>query len=102
MRAFVVALLIILSLAVSSQEVLPYKNPGLPVEKRVQDLLSRMTPEEKFWQLFMIPGDLNNNDNYRNGLFGFQVSAATSQEGTAAQLLRYNTRENAATLAAKI
>ena len=33
----------------------PYKNANLPVEDRVNDLLSRMTIEEKFWQLFMIP-----------------------------------------------
>lgn len=29
----------------------PYKNPKLPVGKRVKDLLSRMTLEEKAWQL---------------------------------------------------
>ena len=41
-----------------SQAVPKYKNPKLPVEERVQDLLSKMTIEEKFWQMFMIPGDL--------------------------------------------
>jgi beta-glucosidase len=30
---------------------IPYKNPGLPVEKRVKDLLKRMTVEEKIAQL---------------------------------------------------
>lgn len=52
-----------------------YKVKSQPVEKRVQDLLSRMTAEEKFWQLFMIPGDLDHADSsqYKNGLFGFQV-----------------------------
>ena len=36
----------------SSQERLPdYKNPRLPVERRVADLLSRMTLEEKVAQL---------------------------------------------------
>ncbi|UUU30683.1 glycoside hydrolase family 3 C-terminal domain-containing protein [Streptomyces sp. CA-210063] len=30
---------------------LPYLNPGLPVRKRVADLLSRMTPEEKAGQM---------------------------------------------------
>ena len=33
---------------------MPYKNPTLPTEKRVADLLSRMTPEEKFRQLFSV------------------------------------------------
>src|SRR5580693_9761832 len=31
----------------SSSDVLPYKNPSLPVEQRVQDLLGRMTVQEK-------------------------------------------------------
>jgi beta-glucosidase len=31
----------------SGSEIPPYKNPSLPVEQRVQDLLSRMTLEEK-------------------------------------------------------
>ncbi|WP_223710047.1 glycoside hydrolase family 3 C-terminal domain-containing protein [Niabella beijingensis] len=76
------------------------------MEQRVQDLLRRMTPEEKFWQLFMIPGDLEKATpgQYKNGLFGFQVNAATSGNGDAAQqLLRYNSgKENAAGLAKKI
>ena len=33
----------------------PYKDPSLPVELRVKDLLGRMTKEEKFRQMFMIP-----------------------------------------------
>ncbi|HSC52001.1 MAG TPA: glycoside hydrolase family 3 N-terminal domain-containing protein [Phnomibacter sp.] len=32
-------------------KILPYKNPALPVEKRVDDLLARMTLEEKVFQL---------------------------------------------------
>ncbi|MBO9564544.1 MAG: glycoside hydrolase family 3 C-terminal domain-containing protein [Niastella sp.] len=86
-----------------SQNTLPYKDARLPVDVRVKDLLGRMTPEEKFWQLFMIPGDLDKAapQQYRNGLFGFQVSAA-AQGDASGQLLRYNTRENALTLAQKI
>ncbi|WP_018630404.1 beta-glucosidase [Niabella aurantiaca] len=84
----------------------PYKNPSLSLEDRVQDLLSRMTPEEKFWQLFMIPGDLDKAapGQYKNGLFGFQVSAATTGAGEAAQqMLSYNqSSENALALAKKI
>lgn len=80
-----------------------YKNPQLPVEQRVADLLSRMTPEEKFWQLFMIPGDLDNADSlqYRNGIFGFQVSAA-SKGDAGGQMLNYNTSENGLMLTKKI
>ena len=80
-----------------------YKDKSQPVEKRVQDLLSRMTPEEKFWQLFMIPGDLDNADSaqYKNGLFGFQVSAAAKGDA-GGQMLDYGTKENAEALANKI
>lgn len=34
-----------------AQELLPYRNPSLSVEKRVDDLLSRMTLEEKMGQI---------------------------------------------------
>jgi len=80
-----------------------YKDPSQPIEKRVQDLLSRMTSEEKFWQLFMIPGDLDNVNaaQYKNGLFGFQVSAAAKGDA-GGQLLNYGTNETAVALAKKI
>ena len=35
----------------STQSVLPYKNPNLPIEARVNDLVSRMTLEEKVLQM---------------------------------------------------
>lgn len=37
-----------------TDKVLPYKNPKLSVEKRVEDLLSRMTLEEKLYQISSI------------------------------------------------
>ncbi len=80
-----------------------YKNKLLSVPQRVKDLLQRMTPEEKFWQLFMIPGDLGNDaSKYKNGIFGFQVSAASQGNNAAAQLLQYGTSEDALSLAKKI
>lgn len=67
-----------------------YKRVELPVEQRIQDLLQRMTPEEKFWQLFMIPGDLGKDSTkYRHGIFGFQVNTSQQQDGVAAQMLQY-------------
>lgn len=62
-----------------------------------------MTPEEKFWQLFMIPGDLDKatTNQYQHGLFGFQVSA-TGKGDAAGQLLSYGTNETAEALALKI
>jgi beta-glucosidase len=87
-----------------AQKLLPYKNSKLSIEQRVDDLLQRMTPEEKFWQMFMIPGDLDDAkpQQYSHGIFGFQVSAASSDGNKAQQMLHYNTRESAAVLAKKI
>ena len=81
-----------------------YKDAKAAVSDRVKDLLSRMTPEEKFWQLFMIPGDLDGVDQkrYQNGIFGLQVSAVSQGGGGANQMMSYNTSENALTLAKKI
>lgn len=81
-----------------------YRDSKQPIEIRVQDLLKRMTPEEKFWQCFMIPGDLDNvpKDQYRHGIFGFQVSAGNQGGGAAGQMLKYNANEDAEKLAIKI
>jgi beta-glucosidase len=52
----------------------PYKDPQRPVAERVGDLVSRMTLEEKFWQLFMLPGNLDDPaHDYSHGVFGLQV-----------------------------
>jgi beta-glucosidase len=68
-----------------------YKNPKLPIEERVEDLLKRMTLEEKFWQLFMIPGDLSiGKEKLKNGIFGFQVSTKSSLGDEAEQILDYS------------
>ena len=93
----------ILTVAIS-QQVLPYKNPALPVEERVNDLLGRMTPEEKFWQCFMIPGEVKpgQEEQYRHGIFGFQVSAAGATAGASQQMLQYNANEGARELVQKI
>jgi beta-glucosidase len=88
----------------SQQKAAPYKNPALPVEERVKDLLGRMTPEEKFFQLFMIPGDLDNLEpgQYTHGIFGLQVSAGSKGNEETQQLLKYNTTESGLTLTKKI
>jgi len=87
-----------------SVQNLPYKNPKLSIDLRVKDLVSKMTPEEKFWQLFMVPGDIDGIEkgHYKNGIFGLQISAQPGGAGEAQQLLSYNTTENAFTLAKKV
>lgn len=94
-------LLVFSTTIVSAQH--PYQNKNLATKQRVEDLLGRMTQEEKFWQLFMIPGDLDDAkpNQYRNGIFGFQVSAGAKGDA-GGQLLSYNTKENAKVLARKI
>ena len=87
-----------------AQDNLPvYKNANVSVGERVNDLLSRMTLEEKFWQLFMIPGDLSDGkEKYYNGIFGLQVSTKGSSANAAEQLLQYNPGESAKAVAEKI
>jgi beta-glucosidase len=74
-RAFLLlpALVSLTALGTAAQQP-PYRDPTRPVDERVRDLLGRMTPEEKFWQLFMIPGDLDDPaHDYSHGIFGLQV-----------------------------
>lgn len=78
-------LTVALTLAQAGQPAMPpYKNPQLPVEARVQDLLGRMTLEEKFWQVFMIPGSLDDpSHDYSKGIFGLQISAGEAKGAAA-------------------
>ncbi|MDF2190638.1 beta-glucosidase [Paraflavitalea sp. CAU 1676] len=103
LKRTILPLLVITGFVAHAQVAPPYKDARQSIDTRVKDLLSRMTPEEKFWQLFMIPGALSPTapQQYRAGIFGFQVSAA-AQGDAGGQLLRYGTGENALTLAKKI
>jgi beta-glucosidase len=89
--------------AANAQKLLPYKDSTLSIDVRVKDLLGRMTPEEKFWQMFMIPGDLDNvaPGQYQHGIFGLQVSASAKGDEKQ-QILNYNTGESGLALARKI
>jgi beta-glucosidase len=95
-KILVLFFLVLTSHFVSAQTVPAYKRPELSIDVRVKDLLQRMTAEEKFWQLFMIPGDLGKNpSDYKNGIFGFQVNTVQQQQGAAAQLLNYKSGQTA-------
>ena len=52
---------------------------GAPLSAQGRDaraLLAEMSREEKFWQLFMIPGDLDSASyDYSRGIFGLQIGA---------------------------
>lgn len=80
-----------------------YKDRSLPVELRVRDLLQRMTPHEKFRQLFMVPGDPGSNpQRFNTGLFGFQVNAVAANGNAAGQMLHYGSGANALRTAEQI
>ena len=78
MRAIALALLLSLP-GVSAAQQLPYRDSSLPTSRRVADLLGRMTLEEKFWQLYMTPGDLDDPANdWSHGGFGLQIRVPDS------------------------
>ena len=84
-------------------QTLLYKNPKLSIEQRVEDLLSRMTLEEKFWQLYMVPGDLSEGkEKFKNGIFGLQLNTKPKSDNTAEQMFRYENSGTAELQAKKI
>ena len=70
----VVGLLSVSTARAVAAQATPYRDARLPTADRVRDLLGRMTLEEKFWQLYMIPGDLDDSTHdYSHGIFGLQL-----------------------------
>ncbi|MCB0280685.1 MAG: beta-glucosidase, partial [Calditrichaeota bacterium] len=102
-QRFTVLSLFILLISCNQNKEIVYKNPEAPIEKRVEDLLDRMTLEEKFWQLFMIPGDLSEGkDKYKHGIFGFQVASKGKSGGETEQILDYSSTVSAKETASRI
>lgn len=65
-----------------------YRDAARTPDARARDLLARMTLEEKFRQLFMVPGELGGDSSrYAAGLFGLQPAARGDAAGEATQLL---------------
>ena len=63
--------------------LLPYRDPGLSIDRRVDDLLARMTAEEKFRQLFMAPGGLDQvAESCKDGIFGLQIRSEQEPEAS--------------------
>jgi beta-glucosidase len=80
----ILALTILAALSLGAQEPAPvYKDPRAFVDDRVEDLLKRMTLQEKFWQLYMTPGDRDDPANdWSKGAFGLQIEAKRLAPGT--------------------
>lgn len=75
---------ILLSLSNASAQP-AFRNSKLSPEIRARDLLARMTIDEKFWQLFMIPGGREDtSQDYSHGVFGLQNRSARSAREDAA------------------
>ena len=73
----VTALMVAIPARMDGQEAPAYRDATLPIGERVRDLLGRMTLEEKFWQLFMIPGaPWDSGHDYSRGIFGLQNRSA--------------------------
>lgn len=102
MKTILFILFLTFSLTAKCQQ-LPYKDAALPVESRVQDLLSWMTPEEKFRQLFMVAGELGKDSlRFRDGLFGFQINTLQFNETASNQMMQYAAGPSAGITLAKI
>lgn len=83
--ALPLALLLHLPAFLGAQEARPpYRDPARPVGQRAADLLARMTLEEKFWQLFLHPGDSATLAGA--GRYGVQVRTTGSSRDAARQL----------------
>jgi len=59
----------------------PYKNPALPAEKRVKDLLSRMTLEEKAAQMMCVWQEKSTKLLDAQGNFDFEKAKAAFKKG---------------------
>ena len=74
-RFLLIAILTIIKFSSIAQEKFPYQYNTLSIEVRVADLLKRMTPEEKFRQLFMVTSAFETDSvQLHEGLFGFQIN----------------------------
>ncbi len=79
---------LLIACAAVAQPPLPYQDSTLSTEGRVHDLLVRMTPEEKFRQLFMVVGEVGpDSTRYTHGIFGLQLDRGAGAQSAAQQLI---------------
>lgn len=96
MRVVAMTFLLVVVKFCQAQILPPYKDPGLPVSQRVEDLLQRMTPEEKFWQLFMIHDEIKAGEEgkYTNGICGLQFRQDLGNKEATQQMIARDTLGN--------
>lgn len=78
--------------------------PGSPIMKitdpDIPALIRRMTPEEKFRQLFMVPGDISlGKEKLTPGIFGFSLASTGQEKDAAGQILKYSSTGSAGKMA---
>ena len=61
-RITLLAAVLLCNALISKSQTLPYQDSSLPIEERVEDLLSRMTLEEKIAQMGHIHSKHYDND----------------------------------------
>jgi len=83
----ILSIVLVLSANISctdKDDIPPYKNPNLSINERVEDLLGRMTLEEKFWQMIMLPGNdmvtPEDKDKFKHGIFGLGYESAEADD----------------------
>jgi beta-glucosidase len=78
---------LVLSGAVVAAGVVSAQIPPRPRPDRLQSRIAQLTLEQKFWQLFMLPGTpADSSQDYSDGVFGLQVPAATDARADAERL----------------
>lgn len=102
LKLFLVVMALI-TISCNQEDKLTYKNPIASVDERVEDLLSRMTLEEKFWQLWMTGGDLSIGKNkYKHSICGMNLRSQRKGKDAADQILDYKTIDSAEDDARKV
>ena len=97
------ALALVVAAAPLTAQQPPYRDASLSTAVRARDLLGRMTLEEKFGQLYMLPGDLApDSSRFRNGLFGLQIAARGDRGDAAVQLLTRDATGSARDVATRL
>ena len=51
-----------------------FQSSGVAQDVSIREIIESMTPEQKFWQLYMIPGSIDQKEHdYTDGIFGLQI-----------------------------
>lgn len=88
---------------VSAQSIPDYKNPLLPIQLRVNDLLKRMTPEEKFRQLLAIAlNEKFDSVAFKNGIYGIELGSEIIDNTATQQLINNNSKDDAIAMTNRI